>query len=68
MNDKPISDVLQTAIADLPTGTLYELTRGLMLSTCTREALLEYLLAELDQRAKVAREASTASDREGGAA
>lgn len=66
MNDKPIHEVLQAAITDLSTGTLYELARGLMLSTCDREALLKALYDELDKRAEAAR-AKLSPDSEGGA-
>jgi hypothetical protein len=61
-----ISDVLHSTIKQLATGMVYDLARGLMLSTCTREALLEALLAELDERAKVARQADVNSSQDVG--
>ncbi len=51
------SPVLLAAIAAISTGQLYDLARGLMLSSLDDKVFLDLVLADLDQRAKEAREA-----------
>jgi hypothetical protein len=54
-----VSPILLAAVANLDTGQLYELARGLMLSDLDKQKLLDLLFAELDERSKSARDSET---------
>lgn len=54
-----IHPILLSAIADMSSGQLYELTRGLMLSDVDKQTLLNLLFDELDRRKKLALDSGT---------